>query len=93
MYFTTSFKCTLICLGKGKIVSGCTLTNQHLLRSKDAVGNTNHVEKICTLCKYIFLTLKKNFIVYLSGMRLGVGKNSEKFYVAIDSNPILHRRF
>ena len=28
-----------------------------------------------------------------SGMRLGFGKNSGKFYVAIDSNPIQHRRF
>ena len=25
-----------------------------------------------------------------SGMRLGFGKNSRKFYVAIDSNPILY---
>ena len=25
-------------------------------------------------------------------MRLGLGKNSGKFYVAIDSNPIQHRR-
>ena len=28
-----------------------------------------------------------------TGMRLGLGKNSGKFYVAIDSNPIQHRRF
>ena len=30
--------------------------------------------------------------IYL-GMRLGLGKNSGKFCVAIDSNPIQHRRF
>ena len=28
-----------------------------------------------------------------SGMRSGFGKNSRKFYVAIDSNDIQHRRF
>ena len=28
-----------------------------------------------------------------SGMRLGFGTNSGKFYVAIDSNPIQHRWF
>ena len=39
------------------------------------------------------LALKKTLNYYLSGMRLGFGKNSEKFYVVIDSNPIQHRRF
>ena len=29
----------------------------------------------------------------VTGMRLGFGKNSGKFYVAIDSNHIQHRRF
>ena len=29
---------------------------------------------------------------YYTGMRLGFGKNSGKFYVAIDSNPIQQRR-
>ena len=28
-----------------------------------------------------------------SGMRLGFGQNSGKFYDTIDSNPIQHRRF
>ena len=28
-----------------------------------------------------------------TGMRLGFDKNSGKFYVAIDSNPIQHHRF
>ena len=28
-----------------------------------------------------------------SGMRFGFGKNSAKFYVAIDSNPIQHHWF
>ena len=31
--------------------------------------------------------------VYNAGMRLGVGKNPGKFYVAIDPHPIQHRRF
>ena len=30
---------------------------------------------------------------FKSGMRLSFGKNFGKFYVAIDSNPIQHRRF
>ena len=37
-------------------------------------------------------TIQYNTIQY-SGMRLGFGKNSGKFYVAIDSNPMRHRRF
>ena len=32
-------------------------------------------------------------IQYYAGMRLGFGQNSGKFYDAIDSNPIQHRRF
>ena len=28
----------------------------------------------------------------MTGMRLGFGKNSGTFYVAIDSSPIQHRR-
>ena len=36
--------------------------------------------------------IKKNRL-YDTGMRLGFGKNSGKFYVAIDCNPIKHRRF
>ena len=31
--------------------------------------------------------------VYNAGMRLGVGKNSGKFYVAIDPSPIQHCQF
>ena len=30
---------------------------------------------------------------YISGMRLDFGKNSGKFYVAIDYSPIQHNRF
>ena len=33
-----------------------------------------------------------NKMGYNTGMRLGFGKNSGKLYVAIDSNPIQHRR-
>ena len=34
-----------------------------------------------------------NFLINYTGIRLGFGKNSGKFYVAIDSNPIQHSRF
>ena len=32
-------------------------------------------------------------LMLYTGMRIGFGKNSGKFYVAIDSSPIQHHRF
>ena len=47
-------------------------------------------------CVITFTKLYQQYefaIWWLSGMRLGFGPNSGKFYDAIDSNPIQHRRF
>ena len=54
----------------------------------------SNIHKVKCICLINDITPILYYVIILyTGMRLGLGKNSGKFYVAIDSNPIQHRRF
>ena len=63
----------------------------HLVRTRTTMKISSTPIAFCVILGIVIMC--NTITVYNTGMRLGFGKNSGKFYVAIDSNLIQHCRF